>query len=114
LNLLYEDRLDGRIDAEMYDRKATDIREQLERIQKRILSGMANPLAPMAKAGELIMRTSKGRPGIPGAVKRRTAAFTAVRAEWGITESASCGRRCARHLRNYGFRTLQIQEHAMG
>ena len=36
LNVLYEDRLDGRIDGATYDRKADEIREQQEQIRGRI------------------------------------------------------------------------------
>jgi hypothetical protein len=36
LDVLYEDRLDGRIDGPTYDRKAEEIREQQEQIRRRI------------------------------------------------------------------------------
>jgi len=39
LDVLYDDRLDGRIDASMYDQKAAEIREQQEQVRRR-----ANPL----------------------------------------------------------------------
>ena len=36
LNVLYEDRLDGRIDLETYDRKAAEIRQQQEQLRVKM------------------------------------------------------------------------------
>jgi site-specific DNA recombinase len=58
LELMYEDRLDGRIDAAGYDRKAKEIREQQVRIQERITNAEAIQLAPTCQAIELMVRTS--------------------------------------------------------
>jgi DNA invertase Pin-like site-specific DNA recombinase len=43
LDLLYDDRLDGRIDPTTYDRKAQEIREQRQQIQKRIAEAQQRP-----------------------------------------------------------------------
>ena len=45
LDVLYEDRLDGRIDAAMYDRRSEEIREQQEQIRRRILEAEASVMS---------------------------------------------------------------------
>jgi hypothetical protein len=59
LDVLYEDRLDGRIDAATYDRKAAEIREQQDRIRQKIRAAEAAALAPISEAVDLVALTSK-------------------------------------------------------
>jgi site-specific DNA recombinase len=59
LQMLYEDRLDGRIDAETYDKKAEEIRQQQERIRQKIRASDAALLPPIHQAVDLVAITSK-------------------------------------------------------
>ena len=60
LDVLYEDRLDGRIDAATYDRKAAEVRQQQDRVRRRLaevpalpsVSQAVDPIAVAAKAAE--------------------------------------------------------------
>lgn len=59
LNLLYEDRLDGRIDAASYDRKAEETRQQQDRIQQGMQSAVGVMLPPIRQAVDLMLHTSE-------------------------------------------------------
>ena len=59
LDILYEDRLDGRIDASKYDLKAEETRGQQHRVQINITQCQSADLAPAAAAVDLISLTSK-------------------------------------------------------
>ena len=67
LNMLYEDRLDGRIDAATYDCKAGEIREAQLKIQQKITSAEAHALPPMQQAVETMLRTSQAAEEFPDA-----------------------------------------------
>ena len=67
LNMLYEDRLDGRIDAATYDCKAREIREEQLKIQQKITSAEAHALPPMQQAVETMLRTSQAAEEFPDA-----------------------------------------------
>ncbi|MGA3097337.1 MAG: recombinase family protein [Bryobacteraceae bacterium] len=58
LDVLYDDRLDGRIDAATYDRRATEIREQQQRARQRASAGQV-ALPPASEALDLMVVTSK-------------------------------------------------------
>ena len=57
LDVLYDDRLDGRIDAGTYDRKAGEIRRQQDHLRRRL--GEAPELPPISQAVDLIAITAK-------------------------------------------------------
>ena len=59
LNVLYEDRLDGRIDADMYDKKAADIRVQLAGVQQKIRLLDQAKLPAVAEAVDVVALTSR-------------------------------------------------------
>ena len=59
LDVLYEDRLDGRIDTATYDKKASDIREQLEQIRRRIYNTKAIAYPAVSEAVDLMALTSR-------------------------------------------------------
>jgi len=59
LEILYEDRLDGRIDAATYDKKAEENRQQQERIRQKIRTADAALLPPVHQAVDLMSITSK-------------------------------------------------------
>jgi hypothetical protein len=59
LDVLYDDRLDGRIDTATYDRKAGDIREQQRQIGQKIRTTEAMTLSPASEAVDLMTLTSR-------------------------------------------------------
>ena len=59
LNLLYEDRLDGRISASIYDQKARETNDQMDRIQQTIRNASATILPPVSLAVSMMTRTSE-------------------------------------------------------
>ena len=65
LDVVYEDRLDGRIDAATYDRKATEIRKQQIRIQQRIQGAGAITLPSMSRAVDLMVCASRAANKFP-------------------------------------------------
>jgi hypothetical protein len=59
LDILYEDRLDGRIDPGTYDKKAQEIRAEQWRVQARITECRSATLPPAAHALDLMSLTSR-------------------------------------------------------
>ena len=59
LDVLYDDRLDGRIDAGTYDKKASEIGEQQEQIRQKIRTAEAIMLPAASEAVDLMTLTSK-------------------------------------------------------
>jgi len=59
MDVLYEDRLDGRIDATTYDKKAGEVRQQQEQIRQKIRTTEAQLLPSASEAVDLMMLTSK-------------------------------------------------------
>ena len=59
MEMLYDDRLDGRIDAATYDKKAGEIREQQEQIRQKIRTADAKLLPSAREAVDLMMATVK-------------------------------------------------------
>ena len=59
MDFLYEDRLDGRIDVATYDKKAGEIREQLERVQQKIRLAEHTKLPAATEAIDLMTLTSR-------------------------------------------------------
>ena len=59
LDVLYEDRLDGRIDAGTYDKKAAEIRQQQDRLRRRLAEFQSVPLPPLIETVDLIALTAK-------------------------------------------------------
>src|SRR5205823_4133555 len=59
LEVLYDDRLDGRIDAATYDRKAKGIQQQQAVIRRRVTNADAMLLAPAADAINFMARISE-------------------------------------------------------
>jgi DNA invertase Pin-like site-specific DNA recombinase len=85
LNMLYEDRLDGRIDAATYDCKACAIRDEQLKIQQKIASAEAQALPPMQQAVETMLRTSQAAAEFPeasGAEQRRLLRLVLQEASW--------------------------------
>jgi site-specific DNA recombinase len=59
LDVLYDDRLDGRIDVITYDKKADEIRGNQQRVRTKITQCQPAGLAPATKAVDLVSLTSK-------------------------------------------------------
>jgi hypothetical protein len=59
LDVLYDDRLDGRIDANTYDKKAQEIRGSQQRVRTKITQCQLAELAPPTEAVDLMSLTSK-------------------------------------------------------
>ena len=59
LETLYDDRLDGRIEAAIYDQKAGEIRGQQNEIRKRLHEGQTAALPPARQAVDLLALTSQ-------------------------------------------------------
>ena len=59
LDVLYEDRLDGRIDTFMYDAKSGEIRQQLDSMRKRLCQFDEEKEAPAMEALDLMTLTSQ-------------------------------------------------------
>ncbi len=57
--MLYEDRLDGRIDAVVYDQKAGAIRGQQQALQQKLLSAQDATLLPASQAVDMMALTSR-------------------------------------------------------
>jgi uncharacterized membrane protein YgcG len=57
--VLYDDRLDGRIDAATYDRRAREIREHQQRARQQASTTQAAALPPATEALDLMAVTSK-------------------------------------------------------
>ena len=58
-DVLYDDRLDGRIDTATFDRKAGAIREQQEHVRQKIRTAEAVKLPPAGEAVDLMRLTSR-------------------------------------------------------
>ncbi|MBZ5596378.1 MAG: recombinase family protein [Acidobacteriia bacterium] len=58
LDVLYDDRLDGRIDASTYDKKADEIRGTQQRVRTKIAQCQSAELAPATEAVDLMSLTS--------------------------------------------------------
>jgi site-specific DNA recombinase len=59
LDVLYKDRLDGRIELSTYDKKAGEIREQQEQIRQKIRTIESMGIPPASEAVDLITLASK-------------------------------------------------------
>jgi site-specific DNA recombinase len=59
LDVLYDDRLDARIDASTYDKKAGEIRQQQDRVRLRLAEAQSAALPPVSQAVDLIALTAK-------------------------------------------------------
>jgi site-specific DNA recombinase len=59
LELLYDDRLESRIDATTYDRRSAEVRQQQNDIRRRIYSRETEGLPPVQEAVDFIALTSR-------------------------------------------------------
>jgi len=59
LDVLYDDRLDGRIAAVTYDKKAGEMRQQQDRLRRRLAEAQSIALLPVSQAVDPIALTAK-------------------------------------------------------
>ena len=93
LDVLYEDRLEGRIDTATYDKKASDTREQLEQIRRRIRNIKLMPLPAMSEAMDLMALTSRAADLFleqDGAEQRKLLRLVLEEASWKGGELRMC------------------------
>ena len=83
--MLYEDRLDGRIDTGTYDKKATEIREQQDRLLQKVRAAEEAVLTPISEAVDLVTLTSRAVELFldqPGAEQRKVLRLVLEHASW--------------------------------
>ncbi len=93
LDLLYEDRLEGRIDTATYDKKASGIREQLEQIRRRIRNTNLIPFPAISEAVDLMALTSRAADLFleqDGAEQRKLLRLVLQEASWKGGELRMC------------------------
>ena len=59
LDVLYDDRLDGRINASTYDKKAGEIRQQKDRLHRRLAEAQSAGLPPLSQVVDFVALTAK-------------------------------------------------------
>jgi hypothetical protein len=85
LDVLYDDRLDGRIDANTYNQKAGEIRQQQSQVRSRIMKRQFEALPPASQAVDLMVLTSKSAELFldqPGAEQRKLIRLVVKKASW--------------------------------
>ena len=116
LDVLYEDRLDQRIDAAMYDQKAGAIRKQQQQVRQRMLSTQATMLPPASQAVDLMALTSKAADLFteqPGAEQRKLLHLLLQEASWKAGELRMCFREPFEQLR-LSNRTTTCDSNGLG
>ena len=114
LEVLYEDRLDQRIDAATYDRKAQKISEQRDLILRRIQIAENALLAPVGDAVDFLAAISEAAESFPtqDSTKQRDLLRLVLQksrlARWRV-----CGCRSKRRLPKFNTRTAQCTMIAM-
>jgi site-specific DNA recombinase len=95
LDILYEDRLDGRIDASTYDKKAGEMREGQRRFLTKMTQCQSATPAPATEALDLMSLTSKAAAlftNQTSAEKRRLLRLILEQATWRAGELRMCFR----------------------
>jgi hypothetical protein len=105
LDLMYDDRLAGRIDAATYDRKAKEIRQEVLRIQTMLGNAAATTVAPTGSAVDLMRRTSEIGQEFQSHSGVEQRKFLQMVLEGCPGKRASCGCPCESYSRNCDFRT---------
>ena len=85
LGVLYDDRLDGRIDASAYDKRAGEIREQQDHVRRRMSERQAAQLPPTNQAVDLMALASNAAELFveqPGAEQQKLLHLVLENASW--------------------------------
>jgi len=102
LDTLYEDRLDGRIDASTYDQKAREVRERQQRVRTKITECQSATFPPSMQALDLMVLTSKAADLFQeqaASEQRRLLRLVLEKATWQAGELRMCFRDPFEHLR---------------
>ncbi len=86
MKVLYEDRLDGRIDTATYDTEATAIRAQQQQLRQRLGAAEAAALAPISEAVDLVALTSRTADFVSRTATRGAAQIAAAARERSVLE----------------------------
>jgi len=85
LEVLYDDRLDGRIDARAYDKRAGEIRQQQDQVRRRMSERQAAELPPVNQAVDVMALASKAAELFveqPGAEQQKLLRLVLENASW--------------------------------
>jgi site-specific DNA recombinase len=112
LDMIYEDRLDGRIDASTYDQKAAEIRERKERVKRRVGERQAETLPTATQAVELLAVMSKAADLFlqQSVTEQRKLLRLVLELKVPVGKAASCGCAFGNRFHNCDFRTLQVKQ----
>jgi site-specific DNA recombinase len=114
LDVLYDDRLDGRIDVITYDRKAEEIRGNQQRVQTKITQCQPAALAPATKAVDLMSLTSRAAERFErqcASEQRRLLRLVLQEAIWQNGELRTCFREPFEQLRLSNAATTTKEGH---
>jgi site-specific DNA recombinase len=85
LEVLYDDRLDGRIDASAYDKRAGEIRQQQDQVRRRMSERQPDRLPPVNQAVDVMALASKAANLFveqPGAEQQKFLRLVLENASW--------------------------------
>jgi hypothetical protein len=114
LDVLYDDRLDGRIDVITYDRKAEEIRGNQQRVRTKIAQCQPAAFAPATKAVDLISLTSRAAERFErqcASEQRRLLRLVLQEAIWQNGELRTCFREPFEQLRLSNAATIIKEGH---
>jgi len=114
LDVLYEDRLDGRIDVATYDKKAEEIRETQQRVRTKITQCQPAGLVSATEAIDLMLLTSKAAERFEGqsaGEQRRLLRVVLQEAIWKNGELRSLFREPFEQLRLSNSATITKDDH---
>jgi len=109
LDVLNDDRRDGRIDAAIYDKRAKEVRDQQQRIRQRVSEAQGLVLTLATEALDLMAVTSKASYSSP---RPNSGACCTWCCEKRPGKPGSCGCRSESPLSNFDFRTPQVTRKA--
>jgi site-specific DNA recombinase len=117
LDVLYDDRLDGRIDVATYDKKAEAIRENQQQVRTKITQCQPAGLATATEAIDLMSLTSKAAElfmGQSASEQRRLLRVVLQEAIWQNGQLRSSFREPFEQLRLSNSATLTKDDHFPG
>ena len=111
LDVLYDDRLDGRIEAARYDQKANEIREDQQRLRTK-MNECQMSLPPVREAVNLIALTSQAAHWFAGQSACEQRKLLHIIRGDAVWQGGESGCASERRLRNCDSRTPQVQQTA--
>jgi hypothetical protein len=110
LDILYDDRLDGRIDAGTYDKKAEEIRGQQQRALTKTAECQSTRLAPATEALDLMSLTSKAAELLEQQCASERGVCFVLLCRRGCGKRESCGPAFGSRSSNCDYRTPQPRQ----